>query len=213
MGTDPIESAKKLKNLPRADAAYSSLMMNSEETTNMQMEFALKDALPVLSGTPAVLNAMLSGLPETWIHASEGDGTWSPFDVVGHLIHAERTNWMMRARHILSGSADPFKKFDRSDFFADSKGQTLANLLRTFETIRARNVSELKGLNLSKADCHKPGLHPDLGTVTLEQLLASWVVHDLDHTAQIVRVMAQSYATAVGPWATFLRSAKSAMMG
>jgi uncharacterized damage-inducible protein DinB len=164
----------------------------------------LREIIAVLERTPASLKALLEGLPDTWVNATEGGETWSPYDVVGHLIHGERTDWIPRARHILAGEARPFDKFDRTAQFTESRGETLGELLATFAQLRRENVEALSGMNLTREDLGRKGLHPELGEVTLGQLLATWVVHDLDHVGQIARTMAKAYAGAVGPWSAYL---------
>ncbi len=166
--------------------------------------FNLLDALAILERTPATLNALLMGLPDTWVSATEGVGTWSPYDVVGHLIHGERTDWIPRARHIMAGETRPFESFDRMAQFTESQGKSLGELLTTFAELRRENVATLMAINLSDADLDRRGLHPELGEVTLGQLLATWVVHDLDHVAQIARTMAKVYTEATGPWSAYL---------
>jgi DinB superfamily len=164
----------------------------------------LDDAVAVLERTPASLSALLLGLPETWIRATEGDGTWSPYDVIGHLIHGEHTDWIPRARHILSGETRPFDPFDRTAQFKESEGKSLHELLLTFAELRRESVTTLLAMNLTDDDLGRKGLHPELGEVTLGQLLATWVVHDLDHVAQIARTMAKVYGEAAGPWSAYL---------
>jgi hypothetical protein len=169
------------------------------------VEFRVDAALPVLERTPSVLRALLGGLPGAWVSATEGPGTWSPFDVVGHLIHGERTDWIPRVEHLLRyGDAVPFPPFDREAMFAASQGQSLAQLLDTFESLRAGSVERLRALGLTEADLERRGRHPELGVVTLGQHLSTWVAHDLGHIGQIVRTMAKQYATAVGPWKQYL---------
>jgi hypothetical protein len=143
-------------------------------------------------------------VPETWARSTEGEGTWSPYDVVGHLAHGERTDWIPRARHILSGAPGPFEPFDREAQFTESRGKSLGDLLADFSELRGRNVAELLAMNLSESDLGRTGQHPELGSVTLGQLLATWVVHDLDHVAQVARTMAKVYSEAVGPWQAYL---------
>ena len=167
-------------------------------------EFILNDAVKVLERTPASLASLLEGLPDTWTSAREGAGTWSPYDVIGHLIHGELTDWIPRARHILAGETRPFDKFDRTAQFTDSKSKSLSELLAEFAALRRDNLATLLELKLTPEDIRRRGLHPELGEVTLGQLLSTWVVHDLDHVAQIARVMAKSYSTAVGPWTEYL---------
>jgi uncharacterized damage-inducible protein DinB len=164
----------------------------------------LKDVIAVLGRTPASLTALLEGLSETWVNATEGGETWSPYDVIGHLIHGERTDWIARARHILAGESRPFDKFDRTAQFTEGRGETLGELLATFAELRRENVAALSAMNLTVEDLSRTGLHPELGEVTLGQLLATWVVHDLDHVGQIARTMAKAYAGAVGPWGAYL---------
>ena len=170
------------------------------------MEFALETAVPLLSRTPSVLRQQLLGLPPRFLFATEGEGTWSPFDVVGHLIHGERTDWIPRLEHILAhGDAVPFPPFDRTAMFEASKGKSLEELLEMFALLRVESLHRLAGFGLVAADYARRGLHPSLGSVTLGQHLASWVVHDLDHLVQIARVMARQYTAAVGPWQQYLR--------
>ena len=169
-----------------------------------QSEFNLDEAVAILERTPATLSAMLDGLPEAWTQATEGEGTWSPYDVIGHLIHGERTDWIPRAQHIVAGDPQPFVAFNRTAQFTESQSQTLAQLLETFAQLRRDNVATLRGMNLTDPDFDRRGLHPELGEVTLRQLLATWVVHDLDHVGQIARTMAKAYANATGPWIEYL---------
>jgi len=164
----------------------------------------LDEVVAVLQRTPATLTALLSGLPDGWISATEGEGTWSPYDVIGHLIHGERTDWIPRARHILAGETEPFEPFDRTAQFTDSSGKNLGELLETFAGLRRENVATLLEMKLTAAELSRKGLHPELGEVTLGELLATWVVHDLDHVGQIARTMAKVYGKAVGPWAAYL---------
>lgn len=167
-------------------------------------DLRLEEAVAILERTPAAVGALLDGAPETFVRATEGEGTWSPYDVVGHLVSGERTDWMERARHILSGDTRPFTPFNRTAQFDESAGKTLVELLGEFTELRGRNVAGLLALNLGEGDLLRTGRHPDFGEVTLGQLLAAWVVHDLDHVAQIARTMAKVYADAVGPWAAYL---------
>lgn len=167
-------------------------------------DLQVKDAVAILERTPAVISALLEGAPDIWTRATEGEGTWSPYDVVGHLAHGERTDWIPRARHILSGESRPFTPFDRTAQFTESEGKSLEDLLADFTELRAGTVAELLAMNLGEGDLERTGQHPELGSVTLGQLLATWVVHDLDHVAQIARTMAKVYADAVGPWQAYL---------
>lgn len=169
-----------------------------------QGKLNLDEAVAILERTPASLSALLTGLPDTWAKATEGDGTWSPFDVIGHLIHGERTDWIPRARHILAGDPRPFEPFDRTAQFSESQDKSLGQLLATFADARRESVAALKGMNLKEDDLERRGMHPELGAVTLGQLLATWVVHDLDHVAQVARTMAKVYRDATGPWIAYL---------
>ena len=168
--------------------------------------FSLEEAIAILERTPATLDALLRGLPDTWIAGNEGEETWSPFDVVGHLIHGERTDWIPRARIILQeGERRAFDKFDRLAQFAVSKNRPLSALLDEFASLRRENLRELKALKLTDPDLDRRGRHPELGVVTLRQLLSTWVAHDLDHIVQISRVLARQYSDEVGPWRAYLR--------
>ena len=169
------------------------------------MNFQLYQAKEILRRTPATLNALLSDLPNDWVLSNEGPETWSPYDVIGHLIEGEENDWIPRARIILEhGEARPFDKFDRVAMFEKSKGKSLLELLAQFEKLRGQSLRELDELNLTPELLQKQGMHPALGVVTLSQLLSAWVVHDLGHIRQIVRVMAKQYRDAVGPWTAYL---------
>lgn len=169
------------------------------------MEFDLEKSIAVLQRTPHVLRSMLSGLPGDWIHSNYGPDTFSPYDVVGHLIHGDEGDWMERARIILRhGPTRTFDGFDRYAQFEASGGRPLAELLDEFAQLRARNLEALRALGISPTDLAKTGKHPTLGEVTLSQLLATWVAHDLNHIAQIAKCMATQYESAVGPWRSFL---------
>jgi uncharacterized damage-inducible protein DinB len=169
------------------------------------MDFVLDDALPVLRATPQVLRAWLEHLPDSWLRSNEGPDTWSPYDIVGHLIHGERTDWIPRLELLLAhGDSRPFTPFDRFAQFRESRGKSLSELLDTFAELRLTNVGRLESHRLEASDLARRGLHPELGPVTLGQLLATWVAHDLNHLAQIARVMARQYADAVGPWMEYL---------
>ncbi len=169
------------------------------------MDFELAAGLAVLERTPPTLRAMLTGLPPAWTEATEGPETWSPFDILGHLVHGERTDWIPRAQVILAQDADRrFTPFDRFAQFRESRGKSLAQLLDEFERLRARNLTLLVGWNLTEAQLALEGEHRELGRCALRQLLATWVVHDLSHIAQIARVMAKQYQEAVGPWRAYL---------
>ena len=169
------------------------------------MKFDLNQAIEVLERTPGTLRIMLAGLSEGWIHGNYGPDTFSPFDVVGHLITGEKTDWMTRTRLILEhGTARPFAKYDRYAQFEESRGKSLGQLLDEFERLREANVRALRDLHLTPQDLAKHGKHPALGEVTLEQLLATWVAHDMNHVAQVAKAIATQYEEAVGPWKEYL---------
>jgi len=169
------------------------------------MRFRVDDALAVLSRTPVTLRSLLDGLSDDWTQNDEGADSWSPYDVIGHLIHGERTDWMGRARIILeAGEEREFEPFDRFAMFEESRGKTLTELLETFERLREGNLADLRALKLDEGELERRGRHPDLGAVTLRQLLATWVVHDLGHIAQISRTMAKQYRDEVGAWRAYL---------
>jgi hypothetical protein len=168
-------------------------------------EFDMAAGTAILERTPATVRAMLAGLPPGWTQATEGQDTWSPYVIVGHLIHGERTDWIARARVILA--QDPERRFtpyDRFAQFRESQGKSLAQLLDEFGALRAENLATLAGWRLSDTELALTGEHPAFGPVTLRQLLATWVAHDLGHVAQIARVMAKQYREAVGPWRAYL---------
>jgi len=168
--------------------------------------FSLDEAIVLLDQTPKTMEAMLRNLPKGWSDANEGGETWSPFDVVGHLIHGERTDWMPRVRLILEvGDSKPFEPFDRFAQKTASQSKSLSDLLEEFARLRAANLADLRALGLRPADLDRQGRHPELGRVTLRQLLATWVAHDYDHVIQIARVLASQYADEVGPWRAYLR--------
>lgn len=169
------------------------------------MPFDLDEATAILARTPWVLSALLDELPSGWVEGDEGPDSWSPFDVVGHLIHGEKTDWIPRATVILEhGEAKAFEPFDRFAMLEASRGRTLSELLTEFAELRQGNLEALAELRLTEADFERRGVHPELGGVTLGQLLATWVVHDLGHLAQVSRVMARQYAGLVGPWRDYL---------
>jgi hypothetical protein len=170
------------------------------------MAFELDEAIALLARTPDTLRELLGDLPDAWTRTDEGEGTFSAFDVVGHLIHGERTDWLPRARIILEhGEKRAFEPFDRFAQLRENEGRPLGELLDTFDELRQRNLIDLKELDLSARDLERAGTHPELGRVTLGQLLATWVVHDLDHLCQIARVMASRYRKDTGPWWVYHR--------
>jgi DinB family protein len=169
------------------------------------MEHNLEYTISLLTRTPAALNALLRDLPEAWTHQNEGENTWSAFDVVGHLIHGERTDWMPRVRMVLEfGETQEFEPFDRWGQERESRGKTLGQLLDEFARLRSENLGELGALNLRQDDLDRRGRHPSLGVATLSQLVATWAAHDLTHLHQISRIMAHQYREAVGPWSAYL---------
>ena len=169
------------------------------------MQFEMAQAVEVLSRTPAVVAGMLAGLDERWLSGDEGGESWSPFTIVGHLIHGERTDWIPRARHILEhGDSKPFVPFDRFAQFEESRGKSLDELLRELAELRRASLGALRELGLTREKLALRGQHPALGPVTMKELLSTWVVHDLGHIAQIARVMAKQYTSEVGPWREYL---------
>jgi hypothetical protein len=169
------------------------------------MQHDLQDTVALLARTPATLNALLRDLPETWTRRNEGEKTWSAFDIIGHLIHGERTDWMPRARLILEfGDSQAFEPFDRLAQERESQGKSLAELLDEFALLRGQSLEQLRDLHLRAEDLARRGRHPALGVVTLSQLLATWAVHDLTHVHQISRVMAHQFRQTVGPWGKYL---------
>ena len=169
------------------------------------MEHNLQNTMALLARTPAALNTLLRDLPETWTFRDEGDNTWTSFDVIGHLIHGERTDWMPRARMILEfGESRAFEPFDRLAQLRESQGKSLGQLLDEFARLRSENLDKLRTLALQGQDLERRGRHPALGVVTLSELLATWAAHDLTHLHQISRIMAHQYRKAVGPWSAYL---------
>jgi len=169
------------------------------------MGFDLQQTIALLARTPSTLNALLRDLPQTWTLCHEGPKTWSPFDIVGHLIHGERTDWMPRARMILQhGESRAFEPFDRLAQERESQGKSLRELLDEFARLRSENLDALRAMNLQAQDFDRCGRHPVLGVVTLSQLLATWAVHDMTHFHQLSRVMAYQYREGVGPWSAYL---------
>lgn len=169
------------------------------------VEHNLQNTIALLARTPLALDALLRDLPESWTLRNEGEGTWSPFDIIGHLIHGERTDWLPRARRVLQlGEGRPFDSFDRWAQTRESEGKSLAQLLDEFARLRSENLAALKAMNLQPKDLESRGRHPELGAVTLSELLATWAAHDLTHLHQLARVMAHQYRDAVGPWSKYL---------
>jgi hypothetical protein len=175
------------------------------------MEQKLQESLALLARTPGVLDVLLRDLPETWTLQNEGENSWSAFDVVGHLIHCERADWMPRVKMILQfGESQTFAPFDRWGHVQERRGKSLGHRLDEFGRLRSENLSELRSLNLRPEDLDRRGRHPAFGPVTLSALLATWATHDLTHLHQISRVMAHQYREAVGPWSVYLGVLKCA---
>ena len=169
------------------------------------MQQNLPETISLLARTPATLDALLRDLPPAWTQQNEGDTTWTPFDIVAHLIYGDQTDWMPRARLILQfGDTRLFEPFDRQGHVPQAQGKSLPQLLDEFTHLRSKNLADLRALNLTPGDLVRRGQHPALGTVTLSQLLATWAVHDLTHVHQISRTMAHQYREAVGPWSAYL---------
>lgn len=169
------------------------------------MQFALASSLPLLERTPAVVRAWLTGLDDQWLRADTGPQTFSPYDVLGHLIEGERNDWIPRVQHLQEhGEQVPFEAFDRFAMWQWSRSRSVPSLLDEFEQLRRQNLATLRALDLQPADMQQCGRHPALGQVTLAQLLATWVVHDQNHLAQIARTLAFQLAAAVGPWREYL---------
>lgn len=169
------------------------------------MKHNLEHTISLLSRTPVALDALLRDLPETWTLRNEGERSWTAFDVVGHLIHCDRTDWIPRAKVILQfGDTQPFPAFDRRGYIRESQGKSLSHLLDEFTKVRSEKLDELRGLDLRPADLERHGRHPALGLVTLSELLATWAAHDLTHLHQISRIMAHQYRKAVGPFSAYL---------
>ncbi|HYI10266.1 MAG TPA: DinB family protein [Thermoanaerobaculia bacterium] len=169
------------------------------------MKHDLEHTIALLTRTPAALKALLRGLPELWTHRTEGENSWSVFEVVGHLIHGERTDWIPRSRMVLQfGESKAFEPFDRLGHVREIEGKSLDDLLDEFARIRSDNLEQLRRFNLQESDLARRGVHPAFGAVTLSELLATWAAHDLSHLHQITRVMAHQYREAVGPWSEYL---------
>lgn len=169
------------------------------------MHFDLDKSIEILERTPAVVTEMLQGLSKEWIFNSEGENTWSPYDVIGHYIVGEKTDWIPRMRIILSENADKhFIPFDRFAQLSNDKNKPIESLLKEFSEWRRKNILELKAANLDEEKLNKKGIHPEFGEVTLRELLATWVTHDLNHIYQISRVMAKQYKEEIGPWPKYI---------
>ncbi len=168
------------------------------------IDYNVSEAVAILSRTPGVLRTLLSGLEEHWVRNNEGPETWSPYDIVGHLIHGEKTDWMRRLELTIKPGEYTYEPFDRFAQFEESKGKSLDRLLDEFESLRESNIKELKSIDVSEELLESKAIHPALGSVNLRMLLSTWVVHDLSHLAQISRVMCKQYKHEVGPWLEYI---------
>lgn len=168
------------------------------------LEFNINRALDVLQQTPETVSSFLKNLSDEWVFSNEGENTWSPYDIIGHLIHGEKTDWIPRLKQILFEENKKFESFDRFAQFENSKGKSLSELLNEFKVLREQNLEYLKSLQLSEKELLLTGIHSELGKVTAKELIASWVTHDLGHVAQISRVLAKQYKQEVGPWAAYI---------
>jgi len=174
------------------------------------MDYRFDTAIPVLERTPGVMSALLGGLPDVWLEAREGDKKWTAKDVLSHLIHGERTDWIPRVEHLLAhGDRVAFEAFDQEASIRAADGQPMPALLDSFAALRQQSLSRLRALGLSESDLTRTGRHPEFGVVTLGQHLSTWVAHDLGHIAQVVRVMSRQYKEAVGPWVAYLSLLRS----
>ena len=169
------------------------------------MKFDLAKSVQILERTPVVLKDILQNVSNDWTMNNEGDDTWSPYDIVGHLIHGERTDWMPRLEIILHKEDKKFIPYDRFAQFKESEGKDLQQLLSEFSELRKENLLKLRSLTLNEDDLNKTGIHPEFGDITLRQLLSTWTIHDLTHIAQITRVMAKQYKEAIGPWIKYFK--------
>jgi len=169
------------------------------------MKFDLNNSIEILEKTPKILESYLSGLSNNWLKNNEGKNTWSPYDIIGHLIFGEKTDWIIRTKTILSKSENKmFEPFDRFAQLKEDQNKPISELLTEFKSLRESNLKELKSLNITNKDFRLKGIHPEFGEVTLDQLLSTWVVHDLGHISQISRVMSKQYEKNVGPWKAYL---------
>jgi hypothetical protein len=199
-----IKCMKRTPCSRRPSGLLRSPVMSNEHAA--QRVGFIDRSIQILERTPSVLDSLLGGLSPEWTHVNEGPDTWSPFDVVGHLIHGERTDWMPRVKMILSGAADRrFVPFDRFAHLRMDPNETLEARLEEFERLRTAGVRELSALNVTSEDLGKTGVHPEFGDVTLRQLVSTWVAHDLGHLVQISRVMARQNTEDAGPWVRYLK--------
>jgi hypothetical protein len=201
---DELQCVPATPELLRIQAAPDTIKP-PDTSMEYSMSHNLDDTIALLSRTPATLNSLLRDQPEIWTLRNEGDGTWTTFEVVGHLVHGERADWMPRLNCVLQhGEARAFEPFDRWAQDRESKGKSLPQLLDEFAQLRSENLDALRSLNLQPQDLERRGQHPSLGTVTMSQLLATWAAHDMTHLHQVARIMAYQYREAVGPWSRYL---------
>jgi hypothetical protein len=185
---------------------YNFITLTDIITKEQTMNFTIEKSVEILERTPNVLNTMLQNISIDWTSNNEGGETWSVYDIIGHLIHGEKTDWIPRAEIILSEKPDKtFEPFDRFAQFKESEGKSLTQLLDEFKILRNKNIEHLRSKKLTDKNLEERGIHPAFGEVTLSQLLSTWAVHDLNHIAQISRVMAKQYKAEVGPWIEYLR--------
>lgn len=168
------------------------------------MNFDLIKSIEILTNTPFVLDSLLQNLSNEWLNSNEGPDTWCPFDILGHLVHGEKTDWVERIDIILKKDDKHFRPFDRFAQFSESNGKSVKDLLTEFRILREKNIAIVNGMDLTEAKLDLRGIHPAFGEVTLKQLLSTWVVHDLNHISQISRVMAKQYKEETGPWLEYL---------
>ena len=169
------------------------------------MKFDINKSIEILARTPTTIESLLTGLSDDWLRNNEGENTWSPYDIVGHLIYGEKTDWIPRARIILSKEGNKtFEPFDRFAQLREPQDRSIEELLHKFKVLRAENLQEVRSLQINDQKLSEQGVHPELGTVNLKELLAAWIVHDLGHISQITRVMAKQYGSEVGPWVKYL---------
>jgi hypothetical protein len=187
-----------------AGGRNSQILLFSFTKKYPAMKFNIEQAIQILERTPAVVSTLLKGLDDDWVMQNEGGETWSAYDIIGHYIHGEKTDWIGRMKIILGDGDKHFKPFNRFAQFEESKGKTLDQLLGEFEVLRKENLAVLKGISFTDEMFDRTGIHPKFGEVTLRQLLSTWVVHDLTHIHQLSRVLAKQYEQEVGPWYEFL---------
>jgi len=169
------------------------------------MTFEIDKAIEILERTPLAIETLLKGISEEWLKNNEGENTWSPYTIVGHLIHGEKTDWIPRAKIMLSDAQNKtFEPFDRFAQMRENQDKSIDELLAEFKDLRSQNLQELKSLQINNSKLSSKGVHPELGEVSLEELLSTWVVHDLGHISQITRVMAKQYKNEVGAWKAYL---------